>query len=64
MEQAMQKGPAAEESTFFQDSSSMSFESFSDIPEELGIFPPSEEVIVNLVDIYFRLLQDIFHLFA
>jgi len=38
----------------------MSLETFSELPEELRAFPPSEEVIVNLVDVYFRLLQDSF----
>jgi hypothetical protein len=59
MEKAMRKGPTGEPSSG-SDPSTMSFDSFSELPEELGIFPPSEEVVVNLVDVYFRLLQDSF----
>src|SRR5271170_6563830 len=60
MEKAMRKGSTGDPSTSTQGPSLMSLESFSDLPEELGAFPPSEEVIVNLVDVYFRLLQDSF----
>ena len=60
MEKAMRKGSTSDPSTSTQDPSSMSLETFSELPEALGAFPPSDEVIVNLVDVYFRLLQNSF----
>src|SRR5271156_3881262 len=60
MEKAMRKGSTGEPSTSTQDPLSMSLETFSDLPEELEPFIQSEEVIVNLVDTYFRLVQDSF----
>ena len=60
MEKAMRKGSTTESSASTLDPSSMSLETFSELPDDLRVFPPSEEVIVNLVDVYFRLLQDSF----
>jgi hypothetical protein len=60
MEKAMRRGSEGETSMVSQDLSSMSFDEFSDLPDELGLFPPSEDVIVTLVDVYFRLIGESF----
>ncbi len=60
MEKAMRKGSEGQASTTSYDPSNMSLESYLDLPEELSISPPSNKVVVNLVEVYFRLLQDSF----
>ena len=57
MEKAMRRGSNTDST---QDQSSMLFESFGDISEELDAFPPSVDSIATLVDVYFRLLGDSF----
>ena len=39
-------------------SSRIPFLPLLDVPEELQSFPPSDDIIVNLVNVYFHLLQD------
>ena len=56
----MRKGSEGQASTTSYDPSNMSLESFLDLPEELSTSPPSNKVVVNLVEVYFRLLQDSF----
>ena len=60
MEKAIRKGSKSKTSTSGQDTYTASFESFYDIPEELSVSPLSDEVVVNLVEVYFRLLRDSF----
>jgi hypothetical protein len=60
MEKTLRKGSETQPSSNSQDPSSMSLDPFFDFPEEFTIPPPSDEVVVNLVDVYFRILQDSF----
>lgn len=59
MEQAMRKGSKSEPAGRSRDTNWPSIDSYSDLPEELRDFPPSEEVILNLVDVYFRFLGNL-----
>ena len=56
----MRKASEGQTSTSGQDPSTVPFESFLNLPEELSVSPPSDEVVVNLVEVYFRLLRDSF----
>ena len=60
MEKAIRKTSGSQASTASYGRSNMSLESFTDLPEELSISPPSNEVVVNLVKVYFGLLRDSF----
>jgi len=59
----MRKGPESDAPTTSQQLSSMLSESSDDLPEELSGFPPSEAIMQDLVDVYFRLLGDSFFSF-
>jgi len=57
----MRKGPDAQSSSATnQDPLPMSVESIFSPAEDLSVFPHFDEVVVNLVDMYFRLRQDSF----
>jgi hypothetical protein len=60
MEQAIRKGSKRQTSTSGRDTYTASFESFYDLPEELSASPLSDEVVVNLVEVYFPILRDLF----
>ena len=53
MEKAMRTGSAAGTSA-----AQSTGDPFLELPDELSIFPPSDEVVNDLVDVYFRFLQD------
>lgn len=63
MEKAMRKGPESDAPTTSQQLSSMLSEPGNDLPEELSAFPPSDAIMEDLVDVYFRLLGDSFFSF-
>jgi hypothetical protein len=60
MEKAIRQGSDSDPSHPSQDAFSMSFKTSSMLPEELSSFPPSDVALVNLVNVYFRLLGDSF----
>jgi hypothetical protein len=59
MEKAIRKGSGAQSSSTTSQNP-LSLESIFGLPEDLNVFLPSDEVIVNLVGVYFQLLQDSF----
>jgi hypothetical protein len=63
MEKAIRRGSDNDPSRPSEDIFSTSFEALSSLPKELSSFPPSDVAIVDLVNVYFRLLGDSFFTF-
>ena len=63
MERAMRKGPESSRSSTSQQLSSTVSDTSNNLPDELFLFPPSETMVEDLVDVYFRLLSDSFFAF-
>ena len=63
MEKVMRTGPESNMPSTSQQLSSMVTDASNGLPEELTVYPPSDSMIENLVDVYFRSLSDSFFSF-